>query len=169
MPSIWVSSLADAPDVALRIGASHMLTVLRGPEQAVTPPSIAVGNHLKIDINDINVPQEGLIHPDESHLGEIIAFARAWPRERPILIHCFAGISRSTASALITATIVAPHLGPRELAQRLRRVSPTATPNALMIGLADTLLGHGGSLVAAVNEIGVGEMATTAVPFELPL
>ena len=99
MPSIHVTSLADAPRIASTIGASHLVSLLRLEQQPPTPPSIAAVNHLRVDINDITAAADGLVHPQSDHVAELIAFARGWNRSRPMLVHCFAGISRSTAAA----------------------------------------------------------------------
>jgi len=51
----------------------------------------------------------------------------------------------------------------------LRRASPTATPNIRIVSLADRLLGRQGRMVAAIETIGRGLMATEGTPFRLDL
>jgi len=53
------------------------------------------------------------------------------------------------------------------IARRLRRASPTATPNKLIISIADDMLGRGGRMVDAIAAIGMGEPASEAIPFHL--
>ena len=72
-----------------------------------------------------------------SHL---VKFARDWDRKAPLLIHCWAGISRSTAAAFITLCALNPDIEELELARALRRASPTAYPNRLLVALADEAL-----------------------------
>lgn len=70
-----------------------------------------------------------------------------------LLIHCQAGISRSTAAA---AVLVAARLGPgRELeaAELIRRVRPIAWPNRLLVAHGDDVLGLEGRLSAAIQEV----------------
>jgi predicted protein tyrosine phosphatase len=98
---------------------------------------------------------------------DLIRFARGWRRENPLVFHCFAGISRSTAAAYITACALAPHRDEAEIAAALRRASQTATPNALMVTLADEYLGRGGRMVDAIRSIGRGAEAPLGEPFTL--
>ena len=65
----------------------------------------------------------------------------AWDRAAPLLIHCFAGVSRSTAAAFIAACALSPRRDEGEIARALRAASPTATPNARLVALADATLG----------------------------
>lgn len=68
-----------------------------------------------------------------------------------VLIHCEAGVSRSTAAALIMYTC---WLGPGREQEALERVleqRPIAIPNPRMVGLADRLLNRGGRLVGVLR------------------
>ena len=51
------------------------------------------------------------------------------------------------------------------LARRLRKASPMATPNPLMVALADAQLGLEGRLSDAIRSIGRGEDAFEGEPF----
>ena len=90
-------------------------------------------------------------------------------RRAPLVVHCFAGISRSTASAFASVCALNPDRDEASIAQALRRASRTATPNIRIVALADRLLGHDGRMVAAINQIGRGELAAEAEPFRLDL
>ena len=85
-----------------------------------------------------------------------------------MLIHCYAGISRSPAAALIAMVLDAPGRE-QAAALTLREAAPHAQPNRLLIELSDDLLGRGGRLVAALDAMGP---ASTADPerglLELP-
>ena len=56
-------------------------------------------------------------------------FLKEWDRKRPMLIHCWAGISRSTAAAYTALCLFRPQADEEELAWELRTASPSATPN----------------------------------------
>jgi predicted protein tyrosine phosphatase len=86
-----------------------------------------------------------------------------------MVVHCYAGISRSTASAFAAACALNPGRDEVSIAWELRRASRTATPNALIVSLADRLLGRGGRMIHAVETIGPGIAATEGVPFRLDL
>jgi predicted protein tyrosine phosphatase len=99
----------------------------------------------------------------------LLDFARRWDRAKPLVVNCYAGISRSTASAYIIAAALQPSRDERELARALRRASPTATPNIRLVALADEMLGRDGRMVEAVQSIGRGADAFEGVPFVLGL
>ena len=90
-------------------------------------------------------------------------------RSRPIVVHCFAGISRSTAAAFITLCTVRPERDEHDIARRLRAASPYAFPNARLVALADGLLEREGRMIAAIQSIGRGEIVAESVPFGLAL
>ena len=152
---------------AQRIGATHVVTLIRDHGPVPTPAGIAGANHLRIDVNDINEPGTGLIHPQEAHVAEVLKFARAWDQRAPMIIHCYAGISRSTASAFSSLCALNPEMSEAMIAQRLRTASPTASPNRLIVSIADDLLGRRGRMVDAIAAIGQGQPAAEAVPFFL--
>jgi predicted protein tyrosine phosphatase len=55
------------------------------------------------------------------------------------------------------------------IAQQIRSISATATPNPRIVAIADRLLARDGRMVAAVEAIGRGEMAYEGIPFRLDL
>lgn len=166
---IHVCSLARLPETAQEIGASHVVTLLRDVDLIVRPPGIAPDNHLVIHVDDITCPLDGYTHPCEEHIGELITFVQSWNRAAPLLVHCYAGISRSTAAAFTAACAIEPQRDEVAIAQALRRASPTATPNALIVSLADQVLGRNGRMVRAIQTIGRGAAAYEATPFCLRL
>jgi predicted protein tyrosine phosphatase len=84
-----------------------------------------------------------------------------------MLIHCWAGISRSTAAAYTALCLFRPQADEETLAQELRAASPSATPNRLIVSLADEVLGRQGRMVKAVAGIGRGADAFEGTPFIL--
>ena len=148
---------------------SHMLTVINAGTAVDRPPSVAADRHLHLTFNDIGVATPGLVSPAETHVRAIIAFARGWDRAAPLLIHCFAGVSRSTASAYVIALALDAARDEAELARTLRLRSPTATPNRKLVALGDAILGREGRMVAAIDSIGRGAECFEGTPFVLPL
>ena len=94
---------------------------------------------------------------------------RGWDRAEPMLIHCYAGVSRSTAAAFIAACALKPERDEFEVARALRAASPTATPNARLVALADAALGRDGRMSEAIAAIGRGEDCFEGTPFALEL
>jgi predicted protein tyrosine phosphatase len=173
MPSIHVCSLARLPETVARSGASHVATLINAKTPVERPPSIAAERHLFIGMSDIVAPLDGHILPAAAHVERLVEFLRLWGAERrsPLVVHCFAGISRSTAAAFIGACLLDPGTTEQTWARRIRDRSPTATPNARIVELADAMLGRGGRMVEAVAAIGPGVEAPTwdGVPFALDL
>src|SRR5690606_19265224 len=88
---------------------------------------------------------------------DILDFGKGWDLSAPMLVHCWAGISRSTATAFILACERCPGTPETTIAQALRAASSAATPNPLMVRLADDMLGRGGRMVDAVRAMGPGQ------------
>lgn len=122
---------------------------------------------LRLNFHDIVEPQDGLIPPSEEMIRALLDFGAAWAEPGPMVVHCWMGISRSPAAALVLASACDPSLDERELAELLRAKSPMATPNSGIIAIADKLLGRGGRLKAAVESIGRGEDAPHGITFQI--
>lgn len=166
---LHVCSLARLEETVARTGAGSIVTLLTAGTAVTRPAAVAEDRHLILSMNDIWEPAPDMTMPGAEHVERLIAFARSWDRRQPKVIHCFAGISRSTAAAYIVASALAPERDAVELAQTLRRLSPTATPNPRLIALADDMLSRGGRMVEAIRGIGRGAEAYEGTPFELPL
>jgi predicted protein tyrosine phosphatase len=70
-----------------------------------------------------------------------------------VLIHCHAGVSRSTAAMLSLITQAHPAEDEETLIARLVAIRPQAWPNLRMVGFADDLLGRDGRLVATLGRL----------------
>lgn len=166
---IHVCSLARLHDTVRETGARHVVTLIKDITLVHRPVSIAPENHLLLDMDDIAEPIEGYVAPGEEHVGDLIRFVRAWPRSAPLVVHCYAGISRSTAGAFVTACALNPQRNEAAIARAIRDASPTAMPNIRIVTLADRLLGREGRMIAAVQAMGPGMMAYASEPFRLDL
>jgi predicted protein tyrosine phosphatase len=167
--TLIVCALSEVESLAASRSPSHVLSLLGPALEAPQCLQIAPARRLHLQFNDIIEPMEGLVPPNAEHIAELIAFGRGWDAGNPMLIHCWAGLSRSTAAAYILAC---DRAGPgREglVAKRLREASPTATPNPLMIELADAALSRDGAMRMAIARIGRGAVAEAGVPFDLPI
>ena len=115
------------------------------------------------------MPVGGFASPEREHVAQLIDFVTRWDRGAPMVVHCYAGISRSTAAAFVSVCALRPERDEHEVAWAIRRASPTAYPNPRIVALADDLLGRDGRMTAAVESIGRGIIATEGVPFRLDL
>jgi predicted protein tyrosine phosphatase len=125
--------------------------------------------HLHLAISDIVEATPNHVLPDATHLDAFLKFVHGWDRAEPMLIHCFAGVSRSTAAAYIAACALAPKRDEFVIARSLRTASPTASPNSLLVALADRALGRRGRMGEAIAEIGRGRDCFEGEPFALEL
>ncbi len=148
-------------DVLAGQPVDHVLS-LTSPDAELAP--IAAPRTV-LRFNDIVEPRPGLVAPD----GEIIAAILALRGHATLLIHCFAGVSRSTAAAYILACASRPPGEEGALAAFLRAACPEATPNALMIALADEVLGRGGAMRQAIANLGRGADAFEGTSFDWSL
>ncbi len=166
---IHVCSLAALPETVRRTGASHVLTVMANVEQVARPVSVLPANHLKVSMDDIVEDMDGFVAPSETHVAQVLDFVRGWDRSAPLVVHCYAGISRSTASAFAAVCALNPHRDEIEIARKIRAASPIAAPNRRIVGLADRALGRDGRMLRALDAMGPGEMLSEGRPFVLEL
>jgi predicted protein tyrosine phosphatase len=166
---IHVCSLARLYATVDETGARHIVTLLRLTDRVVRPRQIAPENHLVLGVDDISMPIDGYTLPGEEHVVRLIDFVGAWDQRTPMVVHCFAGISRSTAGAFVAACALNPNRDEREIAWALRRASRTAQPNARIVSIADRLLKREGRMVHAIEGIGPGQVALEGHPFRLDL
>ncbi len=169
MPRLHVCSLALIRDTVAETGARSLVTLLSPGTTVARPAGITLERHLYLAVSDIVAPMPGQVLPEHTHLDELLAFVRAWDRVEPMLIHCFAGVSRSTAAAFIAACALKPQRDEFAIARAIRAASQTATPNARLVALADLALGRNGRMSAAIEDIGRGEACFEGTPFTLEL
>ena len=151
-------------------GARTLVTLINAGTEVIRPREIPEGRHLFVPMSDIVLAEDGQILPEDSHVETMLDFVReSWDRTAPLVIHCFAGVSRSTAAAFITACALDDGRSEREIAQTIRARSPTATPNKLMVEIGDRLLDRRGRMIEAVAEIGRGRDCYEGEPFALDL
>ena len=166
---IHVCSLARLYSTVEQTGARHVVTLLGADDHIERPSSVPADNHLFLRMHDISEPLDGHVAPDAEHVSDLFDFVRGWDRTAPLVVHCWAGISRSTAAAFVSVCALRPERHEHEIAWAIRRASPTATPNIRIVKFADTMLDRKGRMVAAIESIGRGTLSDEGVPFHLPL
>src|ERR1700730_12870451 len=166
---IHVCSLAALPETVRATGASHVLTVMAKVDQVQRPESVLAANHLKVAMDDITEEIDGFIAPSDSHIEQVLNFVRGWDRGAPLVVHCYAGISRSTASAFAAACLLNPRRDEISIARQIRAASPIASPNRLIVSLADKALGRDGRMLRALDEMGPGSILVEGRPFRIDL
>ena len=166
---IHVCSLSRLYATVDKTGARHIVTLLRLSDRVERPRHIAPENHLVLAVDDIAAPMQGYTVPGEEHVQRLIRFVGQWDRAAPMVVHCFAGISRSTAGAFVAACALNPQRDEQRIAWDIRRASRTAQPNAAIVTIADRVLKRQGRMVRAIETIGPADAATEGEPFRLDL
>jgi predicted protein tyrosine phosphatase len=166
---IHVCSLAALADTVKATGASHVLTIMANVAQVQRPQSVLEANHLRVQVDDITEHMDGFVAPSDTHVEQVLNFVRGWDRGAPLVVHCYAGISRSTASAFAAVCMLNPHRDEISIARQIRSASPIAQPNRLIVSLADKALGRDGRMLRALDEMGPGSMTVEGRPFRVDL
>lgn len=166
--AIHVAPLSAVHEVARGLPSYDLLTLLSPDTDAEALAALAPQRRLHLVFHDIVEAREGLIAPSGETIGAMLDFSRVRAPETPLLIHCWAGISRSSAAAYILACDRHPGCED-ELATALRARAPFVTPNRLMVTLADDLLGRNGAMVDAIARVGRGAEAFEGMPYRLGL
>ena len=163
--SIHVCALRHVPEMVKHTGARHLISAINAYFIPETPTAISDDRHLKLDMNDIVEAQPDLMLPNTGHVAKLLDFVQSWDKQAPILIHCYAGLSRSTAAAFIALCALNPRTPEDAIAHALRRSSDTATPNRLFVALADKAMRREGRMIAALDSMGECRSAYECTPF----
>ena len=169
---IYVCSLKRLQETVSGSGARHVVSLLADDADLTRPAEIAPENHLWLQVHDISEPLEGFVLPQPEHVERLIAFVRRWPRETALVVHCYAGVSRSSAAAFVALCALNPETDERGIAAALRAASPTASPNVRIVTIADQMLARDGRMIRAIEAIGQGddlEDIEGASPFRLEI
>jgi len=166
---IYVSPLSAIPDAIREVKPSHLVSLLDPDTMIDTPQGILPTQHLRLGVNDIAEEIDDLVPPCVEHVADLIAFVQSWDQRSPLLVHCWAGISRSTAAAFIALCALNEGHPEDELARLVRACGSHAHPNRLMVRHADSLLKREGRMSAAVEALGPGRACWEGELFSIPL
>jgi predicted protein tyrosine phosphatase len=139
-------------------GASHVLSIL-DPDHPVPQAFGRFGEHEKLELrfHDVIEQDPGMEPPHEEDVVRLLAFGRGLVREPPkdahLLVHCHAGISRSTAAMALILVQALPDLPGPDVMQEVLRIRPKAWPNLRIIEMGDRLLGRAGEITTAAISV----------------
>jgi len=137
-------------------GVTHVLSIL-DPEWPDPPAFAEFAPHhrLSLRFHDIIDPVPGRLPPTREDVARLLAYGRELhvPAGSHLLVHCHAGVSRSTASAALILAQAHPERPAAEALEAVSRMRPRAWPNLRMLEVGDALLGRSGEIVAAVAAI----------------
>lgn len=169
MSMILVTPLSAVTRTVETYKPSHLVSILSEENLPETPAGILTERHLRLALSDITVAIEGRTLPAEAHIEKLLSFGESWTGDSPMLVHCWAGVSRSMAAAYI---LLCQKLGAGTeyaIARNIRARAAHANPNRLFIRLADNLLEREGRMIDAVTDMGRPKFVEEGVPVEMPL
>src|SRR5258708_25926661 len=125
---IHVCSLARLHQTVAQTGARHVVTLLKDTDLVQRPGGIMSENHLVLGMDDITGPLEGYVAPADEHVNRLLDFVRGWDRAAPLVMHCYAGISRSTAGGYVGGRPLHPRPAVFGSGRGLPLASPASPP-----------------------------------------
>ncbi len=167
---IYVCGLFDMPMHVETLRPGYLVSLIQPEFQPPTPAGMTADRHHRVAVHDISERVAGATAPERAHIEDLIEFLDGRHRDEGLLVHCYAGISRSTAAALIALALDAEGRE-REAGLALRRAAPHARPNARIVALGDEILGRHGRLLDGLRAMGAGvpafeERLTSIAPLE---
>jgi len=137
-------------------GVTHVLSIL-DPDWPDPPAFAAFPPHHRLALRfyDVIEPRSDRLAPPSADVARLLAFGREpdLTTGSHLLIHCHAGVSRSTAAAALILAQARPDRAAREALEAVARLRPRAWPNLRILEFGDALLGRNGEIVAAVAAI----------------
>src|SRR4051812_8528115 len=104
MSRIIVTPLSAVETAVRGHSPSHLVTLLSPEHMVDVHPEFGAEHHLRLGVQDIVDAAAGDAPPAARHILQLLEFGRDWNAgPAPMLVHCWAGISRSTAAAYILA------------------------------------------------------------------
>ena len=138
-------------------GFSHVLSIL-DPEEP-PPKSIAAFNAdrwLDLRFHDVIEPDPGFVLVKARHVEQLLEFGGEAMASGPgahLLIHCHAGVSRSTAAAILCLIQAYPSRSAYQALGDVVCIRPGAWPNLRVLELGDDALGRHGEIIAAAGPL----------------
>jgi predicted protein tyrosine phosphatase len=137
------------------VGVSHVLSIL-DPDWPVPEAFGAFGEHAKLELrfhDVIEARDAGTVAPQPEHVADILSFGRQFSAQQEqdthLLVHCHAGVSRSTAAMTLILAQAVPEVPADRILREVLRIRPQAWPNLRMLEFGDAMLVRRGELVAA--------------------
>lgn len=135
-------------------GATHVVTLLHSRErnQLFLPSKFNRENWLFLDMDDV-ISEKAEAAPKKEQVERLLEWTNKLPSDAHLVIHCYAGVSRSTAAAL---AVKVQELGVDRVSEAINwllEARPQACPNPVITKFADELLNAKGELHAAAEEV----------------
>ncbi|HEX3863445.1 MAG TPA: protein-tyrosine-phosphatase [Stellaceae bacterium] len=137
-------------------GVTHVLSIT-DPDHPELHEFFDFAPHrrLALRFHDIIDATPGQLAPARADVERLLTFGRdlTSTRDSHLLVHCHAGVSRSTASATLMLAQASPDRTAREVLDHVAQIRPRAWPNLRILELGDDLLERNGDIVAAASAV----------------
>jgi len=157
LPTIFITNRIEASKRILGQTTEplikHIISIC-DPSEEPPPGYTQVPHRLRLEFDDITTPlddpEDVLAAPAD--ILKVIDFTQAMRSHGgDVLIHCFAGVSRSTAVAMIVYAVLLGVGKEDEALAYVLKARPQAVPNPWIVELADEALGRKGKLLQVVQ------------------
>ncbi|MYE82145.1 MAG: hypothetical protein F4X36_09960 [Gammaproteobacteria bacterium] len=165
--TIYVSNLADLETHARAVRPDRLISIIQPEFQPPTPNAVSPERHLRVPVHDISEPAPGSVLPERHHVEVIVRFLDDWRAVDSLMVHCLAGVSRSSATALLAHFLTTGDAFAS--ARALRKAAPHAWPNRRIVALADNVLDCRGRLREAVDAMGPASTERLGTLVALPV
>lgn len=148
-----ITSRKDAPKTARSIQATHLVSLLDPGVSVHRPRCVAPENRLLLAFMD-HENAEAPHAPRLEHIERLLHFGKRIPSGAKVVVHCEAGVCRSTAAAFLLLVQAMGTEKAEEALEIVRQVRPVALPNLLIVAHGDHLFGTGGRLTDLAEKLG---------------
>lgn len=121
-----------------RFEATHLISLVDPHDRMPRPHRIERGNHLVMHFDDVDDPRLPDA-PQREHLVRAIEWVDRLPETARLVVHCTAGISRSTA---LSYGLLRGSMREQDAMAYVLQIRPEAQPNNLMMQYLETMFGQ---------------------------
>jgi predicted protein tyrosine phosphatase len=107
-------------------------------------------SHLHLKFDDVHNPLKHYVHPTEWHFQRILDFTKNLTSSDKVLVHCIAGISRSTSAAI--AILIQHGMSYEDAYNHISAQRRHLAPNRLVVSYTDEHFGLNGDYYRFVEE-----------------
>lgn len=153
MPEFTICGKSEVKKTVKQFGATHLLSTLDVGDRVFRPPRILPTRHLQLNFEDEEDPTKWAA-PTLQHAQIILAWGSSLPVDARVVVHCWAGACRSTATGIALWLQANGVHRLQEAGEWLVTDRPRACPNMLLAAHFDQLLDLKGELVQLCDTIG---------------
>ena len=144
----------DELELHCAAGVTHVLSILDpGWPEPEAFGAFDPHRRLELRFHDVIETEPGCIAPESLDVEQLLSFGRDLTEGKGthLLVHCHAGVSRSTAAATLIVAQARPDRPAEEALQTVLSRRPRAWPNLRILELGDALLERRGEIVGAAR------------------